>query len=185
VILTGFGIAEPASRSQAADVEQPLRYISDGRKRIALTIDDGPSPVYTPQILSLLHRYRITAAFSMIGINVEAHQGEAREVAEAGHLIVNHTWTHPDLAVMSSAAARDEMAYGADAIHRVTGRLPSSAGEFGVINRVSAVTVTRCEPGPMLPRWPPSGSCRSASPGSSGGPGACDRREGRSRMRHG
>ena len=124
VILTGFGVAESASRSQAAEVEQPLRYIHDGHKRIALTIDDGPSPVYTPQILRLLHRYRITAAFSMIGVNVQAHPGVAREVADAGHVIVNHTWTHPDLAVMSSIAVRDQMAYGTDAIHRATGRLP-------------------------------------------------------------
>jgi peptidoglycan/xylan/chitin deacetylase (PgdA/CDA1 family) len=132
VILTGFGVADPVLRSQAAtrdpsqpaDPAQPMYYIHDGRKRVALTIDDGPSPVYTPEILRLLHRYKITAAFSMIGVNVDAHPGVAREVAEAGHMIVNHTWTHPDLALMSSAAIRDEMVRGTEAIHRVTGRRP-------------------------------------------------------------
>src|SRR5215467_3383952 len=74
-------------------VEQPVRYIHDGRQAIALTIDDGPSPVYTPQVLSLLRRYRITASFSMIGVNVAAYPGVARAVADAGHLIVNHTQT--------------------------------------------------------------------------------------------
>jgi peptidoglycan-N-acetylglucosamine deacetylase len=123
VILTGFAVTEPASAGAAED-EQIMYYIHDGPKAIALTIDDGPSPIYTPQILRLLHRYRITAAFSMIGINVNAHPGVAREVAEAGHMIVNHTWTHPDLAVMSSITVRDEMAYATDAIHRVTGRRP-------------------------------------------------------------
>ena len=49
-----------------------MYYIHDGRNAIALTIDDGPSPIYTPQIVRLLHRYRVTAAFSMIGVNVEA-----------------------------------------------------------------------------------------------------------------
>ena len=74
VILTGFGLADPVVRSQAAErgqaakpIEQPMYYVHDGRKRVALTIDDGPSPVYTPQILRLLHRYKITASFSMIG----------------------------------------------------------------------------------------------------------------------
>jgi peptidoglycan/xylan/chitin deacetylase (PgdA/CDA1 family) len=69
VVLTGFGVADPALRSRAAtrnpaqaDAEQPVYYIHDGPKRVALTIDDGPSPVYTPQILRLLQRYRITAA---------------------------------------------------------------------------------------------------------------------------
>ena len=131
VVLTGFGVAGPALRSQAATrnaaqagVEQPVYYIHDGPKRVALTIDDGPSPVYTPQILRLLQRYRITAAFSMIGVNVQDHPEVAREVAHAGHMIVNHTWSHPDLALMSSAAVRDEMIRGTDAIHRATGRLP-------------------------------------------------------------
>jgi peptidoglycan/xylan/chitin deacetylase (PgdA/CDA1 family) len=44
-----------------------------GRKRIALTIDDGPSPEYTPQVLRLLEKYRVTATFSMIGLEVDAH----------------------------------------------------------------------------------------------------------------
>ena len=130
VVLTGFGVAVPALRSQAAtrnpvqaEVRQPTYYIHDGPKRVALTIDDGPSPVYTPQILRLLHRYRIIAAFSMIGVNVQANPGVAREVAHAGHMIVNHTWSHPDLALMSSTAVRDEMIRGTDAIYRATGRL--------------------------------------------------------------
>jgi peptidoglycan-N-acetylglucosamine deacetylase len=101
-----------------------MYYIHDGRKAVALTIDDGPSPIYTPQILRLLHRYRITAAFSMIGVNVDAYPGVAREVAEAGHMIMNHTWTHPDLAFMSPSAVRDEMTYATHAIHRATGRVP-------------------------------------------------------------
>jgi peptidoglycan/xylan/chitin deacetylase (PgdA/CDA1 family) len=124
VILTGFGVAESASRSQAAEVEQPLRYIHDGHKRIALTIDDGPSPVYTPQLLRLLHRYRITAAFSMIGVNVESYPRVARQVAHAGHMIVNHTWTHPDLAVMAPEEVQEEMTRGSAAIRRATGRHP-------------------------------------------------------------
>jgi peptidoglycan/xylan/chitin deacetylase (PgdA/CDA1 family) len=125
VILTGLGVADPVLRSQAAErIEQPMYYIHDGRKRVALTIDDGPSPVYTPQILRLLHRYRITASFSMIGVNVDSYPHVAREVADAGHMIVNHTWTHPDLVYMSPTQVRDEMIRATDAIHRVTGKLP-------------------------------------------------------------
>ncbi len=101
-----------------------MYYVDDGRGAIALTIDDGPSPLYTPQILQLLARYRITATFSMIGINVTAYPGMARAVADAGHMIVNHTWTHPDLALMPAAGVRDEMDRATDAIHQVTGRLP-------------------------------------------------------------
>jgi peptidoglycan/xylan/chitin deacetylase (PgdA/CDA1 family) len=103
--------------------EQPMRYIH-GRKAIALTIDDGPSPAYTPQVLSLLHRYGITASFCMIGVNVAAYPGVARAVADAGHMIVNHTQHHHNLAVMWPAGVADEMDFATEAIHRATGRVP-------------------------------------------------------------
>ena len=61
-------------------------YVDDGPKAIALTIDDGPNPVYTPQILRLLEKYRVTASFSMIGLEVDTHRGVARDVAgSSGH----------------------------------------------------------------------------------------------------
>jgi peptidoglycan/xylan/chitin deacetylase (PgdA/CDA1 family) len=117
------GTAAHHVRTIAAD-EQPMCYIHKKHKAIALTIDDGPSPLYTPQILRLLHQYRIAASFSMIGINVGAYPGVAREVADAGHMIVNHTQTHRDLAFMPPAEVADEMHYATDAIHRATGRVP-------------------------------------------------------------
>lgn len=78
--------------------DQPVFHIHDGRKRIALTIDDGPSPEYTPQVLRLLEKYRVTATFSMIGLEVYAYPHLVREVEAAGHKIANHTWSHLNLA---------------------------------------------------------------------------------------
>jgi peptidoglycan/xylan/chitin deacetylase (PgdA/CDA1 family) len=101
-----------------------MDYIHDGRKAIALTIDDGPSPVYTPQVLRLLEKYHVTATFSMIGIEVRGYPAVAREVAAAGHVIANHTWTHPDLARLPPVLVADQMVRGAEAIHAVTGRVP-------------------------------------------------------------
>jgi peptidoglycan/xylan/chitin deacetylase (PgdA/CDA1 family) len=103
---------------------RPMYYIDDGRKAIALTIDDGPSPVYTPQLLRLLSRYKVTATFSMIGANVAAHPALAREVADAGHLVVNHTWTHANLAGLAPAAVYDQMSRASEAIHHATGAVP-------------------------------------------------------------
>jgi peptidoglycan-N-acetylglucosamine deacetylase len=102
----------------------PVTSIHNGPKAIALTIDDGPSPVYTPQVLRLLARYRITATFSMIGIEAQSYPAVAREVADAGHLIVNHTWTHLDLQWLSPALVTEQMTRAADAIHAATGRVP-------------------------------------------------------------
>lgn len=104
---------------------QPMYYVHDGRKRIALTIDDGPNPIYTPQILKLLEKYGVTATFSMIGIQVRAYPGVAREVADAGHVIANHTWTHLNLPTLSSTSAADQISRTTGAIHKAIGRKPA------------------------------------------------------------
>jgi peptidoglycan/xylan/chitin deacetylase (PgdA/CDA1 family) len=117
---------------------EPVRYLDNGPKVIALTIDDGPSPVYTPQILGLLERYRVTASFSMIGQSVAYHPGIARDVADAGHVIVNHTWDHADLAWLGAAATRAEIFRASDAIHGATGRRPGMfRAPYGVWSRTA------------------------------------------------
>ncbi|MGH3172069.1 MAG: polysaccharide deacetylase family protein [Trebonia sp.] len=103
----------------------PMYYVDDGPKTVALTIDDGPSPVYTPELLRVLSEYRVTASFSMVGRNVAAYPEVAREVTAAGHTVVNHTWDHADLASMTVPAVRDEIARATDAIHTATGTQPA------------------------------------------------------------
>jgi peptidoglycan/xylan/chitin deacetylase (PgdA/CDA1 family) len=102
-----------------------MSHLDDGPKVIALTIDDGPSPVYTPQILRLLDRYQVTATFSMVGLQVAAHPAMAREVAAAGHKIINHTWSHLDLAYQPPVVIADQMNRATAAIHKATGRSPA------------------------------------------------------------
>ena len=117
--------ARPVTRPQPRlPYGEPMSTVQDGPKVVALTIDDGPSPVYTPQILRILHRYGVTASFSMIGRNAAAFPGVAREVAAAGHMIVNHTWNHSNLGSMSAAGVWDEISQATDAIHAATGERP-------------------------------------------------------------
>jgi peptidoglycan-N-acetylglucosamine deacetylase len=104
---------------------EPMYTVEDGPKVVALTIDDGPSPVYTPQVLRVLRRYGITASFSLVGRNAATFPGIARAVAAAGHMIVNHTWRHYSLRYMSAGGVRDEIARAADAVHAATGERPS------------------------------------------------------------
>jgi peptidoglycan/xylan/chitin deacetylase (PgdA/CDA1 family) len=108
-----------------ASYDKPIFYVDDGPKVIALTIDDGPSPVYTPQVLQILHKYGVTASFSMIGENAATYPAVARDVAAAGHMIVNHTWNHEDLTRMTPTAVRDEIARATDAIHNATAAPPA------------------------------------------------------------
>jgi peptidoglycan-N-acetylglucosamine deacetylase len=67
----------------------------------------------------------VTATFSMIGRQVDAYPGVARDVAAAGHVIANHTWSHRDLAGLKPATVADQMNQATDAIHKVTGRVPA------------------------------------------------------------
>jgi len=77
---------------------QPQWYVDDqGPRAIALTMDDGPDPIYTPQVLEILRRYGIKATFNMIGEQVAGNLSLVREVSAAGHTITNHTWNHADL----------------------------------------------------------------------------------------
>ena len=120
----GGGSAEHETNS-LADPDKPMFYVDDGAKAIALTIDDGPNAVYTPQVLQLLAKYRVTAMFSMIGIEVGALPGVARDVTDAGHEIANHTWRHLDLGTLAPSAVTSEMDQATDAIHTATGIVPS------------------------------------------------------------
>jgi peptidoglycan/xylan/chitin deacetylase (PgdA/CDA1 family) len=124
------------SSSHRAIASEPEFYVEDGRKAIALTIDDGPSAIYTPQVLRLLAKYRVTAMFSMIGIEVQALPGVAREVVAAGHEIANHTWRHLDLGVLAPSAVVSEMDRASDAIHGATGVVPARfRAPYGVWSR--------------------------------------------------
>ena len=122
--LTRHAARPPRHGQPRLPYGKPMYTLQDGPKVVALTIDDGPSPVYTPQILRILRQYGITASFSMIGQSAAAFPEVAREVAAAGHMIVNHTWNHFNLGYMPAVAVRDEISRGTDAIHAATGERP-------------------------------------------------------------
>jgi len=115
----------PGPRHPGNPNGEPMLTVDDGPNVIALTIDDGPSRVYTPQVLSLLSSYGITATFSMVGRNVAANPAVARDVAAAGHLIANHTWSHASLPALAPIAVADQINRAGDTIHQVTGRQPT------------------------------------------------------------
>jgi peptidoglycan-N-acetylglucosamine deacetylase len=64
-------------------------------KTVWLTIDDGPDPGTTPQVLALLKKYRARATFFLIGAKAARYPELTRMILEAGHTIGNHTQTHP------------------------------------------------------------------------------------------
>ncbi|BEL04096.1 hypothetical protein Q0Z83_022870 [Actinoplanes sichuanensis] len=117
-------------------IQVPVHTLKDFRKlvpgdafpgdAIALTIDDGPHPVWTPPILRLLEKHHVPALFCMIGNQVLGHESTAKDVAADGHQIANHTWSHPiDLAKLPPHKMIKEIHRAQDKIYSTTGATPS------------------------------------------------------------
>ena len=85
-------------------------------QQIALTFDDGPNPVVTPQLLDLLDRHSVRATFFVIGKFVRACPNLVKEISARGHTVGNHTETHANLFLQSSTVIRDELAGCQEAI---------------------------------------------------------------------
>ena len=94
-------------------------------KVVAITFDDGPHPVFTREILKELERAHAKATFFMIGQQMELYPEVVKEVAAQGHVIGNHTYTHPfDLGTENDPGIRQELAKTEQLITRVTGQRP-------------------------------------------------------------
>ncbi len=80
-----------------------------GRRQLALTFDDGPNDPHTLKLLEVLAKHNVKATFFMIGRYVRERPDIALAVAAAGHVIGNHTFTHPLLIFQSGAQTRVEL----------------------------------------------------------------------------
>jgi peptidoglycan/xylan/chitin deacetylase (PgdA/CDA1 family) len=89
---------------------------------LALTFDDGPNPAWTPQLLDILAAHKVRASFFMVGRFANAEKVLARRVLDAGHLIGNHSWSHPNLARTPSSRILEELRRTSDALAQITGQ---------------------------------------------------------------
>jgi peptidoglycan/xylan/chitin deacetylase (PgdA/CDA1 family) len=94
-VATGLGYCSMAPRSQLYGA--CFTHADPASRQIALTFDDGPHPRWTGPLLEVLERHQVRATFFMIGRYANSSPQTARAVAEAGHEIGNHTFTHPNL----------------------------------------------------------------------------------------
>lgn len=102
----GFAYASlwPGSRLFGRALVAPAR-----PGELALTFDDGPNPKWTPRLLDALAGHSVRATFFMLGGFAKAEPDLVRQVAAAGHLVGNHSWSHPNLARSSPARIREEL----------------------------------------------------------------------------
>ncbi len=89
---------------------------------IALTFDDGPNPAWTPELLDVLEEYEIKATFFMLGSRARTQSALVKRIAAAGHLIGNHSWSHPNLAFTSGRQVWRELFQTKEMLENVSGR---------------------------------------------------------------
>lgn len=92
------------------------------KKLIALTFDDGPDPDVTPQILKTLKKHEAKATFFMLVNSAEKYPKIAKQVANNGHEIANHTYTHVNLAKVKRSRIEKELAHAKEKLESITER---------------------------------------------------------------
>ncbi|MFE3186431.1 polysaccharide deacetylase family protein [Streptomyces violascens] len=84
-----------ASAPKPPAISESISYYAEhGDKTVALTLDDGPSAEWTPDVLDLLKQYGIKATFCMIGPNAKAHPDLVKKIVAAGHQLCDHSVHH-------------------------------------------------------------------------------------------
>jgi peptidoglycan/xylan/chitin deacetylase (PgdA/CDA1 family) len=127
--------------------------------QLRLTIDDGPDPRQTSQILDLLARKKVRAEFFVIGKKAAAHPELCRRMRDEGHLVQNHTFSHPSASFWAAGPRRAcrEIARCSAAIREATGCEPTRfRAPVGMANPF--VHLAARELGLKLTGWSASGN---------------------------
>jgi peptidoglycan/xylan/chitin deacetylase (PgdA/CDA1 family) len=95
------------------------------RNEVALTIDDGPDPVVTPQVLDILDRYAAQATFFCIGEKAARYPEVCREIVRRGHAVENHSQHHRHhFSLMGTRGMTLELQTAQDTLATITGQRP-------------------------------------------------------------
>lgn len=94
-------------------------------KIVALTFDDGPHPIFTPQILDLLAKYKAKATFFAAGNKVERFPAVLKRVSKEGHEIANHTYSHIYSSRIPAEKLTEELQKTDSIIKNITGQQPT------------------------------------------------------------
>jgi peptidoglycan/xylan/chitin deacetylase (PgdA/CDA1 family) len=117
--FTAYAAVNPRS-----ELFGPVVWHTKDPQKLAITFDDGPNPSITPELLNVLDEHSARATFFVMGRFASAPEcsGLVRDIFDRGHLIGNHTQTHPNLFFKTATEIRDELRRCNDAISAVTNR---------------------------------------------------------------
>ncbi|WP_458249341.1 polysaccharide deacetylase family protein [Streptomyces sp. MAI_2237] len=121
--LTGYGPPHRTAARTAVRHEPFLRISGHGRTMV-LTFDDGPDPRYTPHILDTLAEHDVRAMFFVCGEQADWNRDLLARMADEGHVVGNHTWSHPLLTRMTRRQIRSELQRTSKVIEDAYGERP-------------------------------------------------------------
>jgi peptidoglycan-N-acetylglucosamine deacetylase len=99
----------PVHGANRSMVRQTFTGLARGSHQIALTYDDGPNDPHTLRLLEVLAKHSVHATFFLIGRYVQQRPEIVREIVQAGHVVGNHTFTHPLLTFKSETEIRQQL----------------------------------------------------------------------------
>ncbi len=94
------------------------------KAEVALTFDDGPDLEFTPKILDKLKQHNVKATFFLLGENAEKFPNVVKRIANEGHVIGNHTYSHPNLAKVNEDEYRNQIIKTEEILNRLAGYAP-------------------------------------------------------------
>ncbi|MFI5860177.1 polysaccharide deacetylase family protein [Streptomyces sp. NPDC051546] len=139
--MTSEGAPERPPAAKPAVRTRPILELPAGAhtaSAMTLTFDDGPDPRYTPGILDTLARHGVRAMFFVCGEMAVDNQDLLRRMVAEGHVIGNHTWTHPQLTKISRPAMASEIGRTSEVVQQAVGSAPSwFRAPYGAWNRAA------------------------------------------------
>ncbi|OIJ67290.1 polysaccharide deacetylase family protein [Streptomyces mangrovisoli] len=136
--LAGYG-PPPGNGPQRLEVRhEPYLRMSGRGRTMLLTFDDGPDPRYTPHILDTLAEYDVRATFFVCGEQADWNRRLLSRMADEGHVVGNHTWSHPLLTKLTRSRIRSEMERTTQVIVDAYGERPQwFRAPYGAWNRAA------------------------------------------------
>lgn len=132
------GNSPPRTTGRTPVRTKPLLRVSGHGRTMVLTFDDGPDPRYTPHILDTLARYDVRAMFFVCGEMAAQNRDLLARMADEGHVVGNHTWTHPLLTRLGRRRIRSELERTCDVIDQAYGEPPEwFRAPYGAWNRAA------------------------------------------------
>lgn len=113
-------------------------------RKVLLTFDDGPNPRTTPKVLEILRKRNIKAIFFVIGLQVKKYPKILKQIADAGHIIGNHTYDHKNLAKLTKEQIEYEVNHTNELIESITGKkVKYLRPPYGALNKAAISFIRR------------------------------------------